>query len=129
MKMQKPHLQILALDDDAMDLTILERFCKRLQRWDVTLIARMHQDDLDKALADHDPELLLIDYRLGPCKGTDVVQELRHKGCTLPIYMLTGHDELHVESEVLAAGADGCVSKQALSAERIEELLQSVLEH
>ena len=57
------------------------------------------------------PDLVLLDLRLGEEEGVDVARALRAKGSDVTILMLSVHDTSRHLRESLAAGADGYLLK------------------
>ena len=57
------------------------------------------------ALLGGDYELCLLDYHLGSRTGLELLRETVSSGCTTPIILLTGHDDLQTDVEAMNAGA------------------------
>lgn len=58
-----------------------------------------------------DPDLVLLDLRLGAEDGADVARQLRQAGSEVRILVLSVHDTSRHLREALAAGADGYLLK------------------
>jgi two-component system response regulator MprA len=69
----------------------------------------------------HDPALVMLDWRLPGMSGLEVVQQLRSR-CTMPILMLTANDALDDRVQGLDAGADDYMTKPF----ELDELLARV---
>jgi two-component system response regulator FixJ len=70
----------------------------------------------DEFLAVYDPEragCLLLDVRLRRSSGLDLQDELRRRGTTLPIIVLTGHGTVPTSVRALKAGAADFLQKPA----------------
>jgi two-component system, NarL family, response regulator NreC len=63
------------------------------------------------------PDLLLLDLRLGNTDGIDFIKTLRVEYPTLPVLVLSQHDEAVYAERVLAAGAGGYIMKQEATTE------------
>jgi DNA-binding NarL/FixJ family response regulator len=61
------------------------------------------------------PNLVLLDISLPDMSGLEVLQTIRRDVPGCHILIVSQHDPLHLESIVLAHGADGFVSKACLS--------------
>jgi DNA-binding NarL/FixJ family response regulator len=68
------------------------------------------------------PQLLLIDYRLGKEAGTELVRELRRRGIGSPALLMTAHDEAGFNEAAREAGAQGSVLKTGSSPELLDAL-------
>lgn len=66
------------------------------------------------------PDLVLLDLRLGEQSGVDVARELRARGSRAKILVLSVHDTSQHLREALAAGADGYLLK-SVSGQRLAD--------
>ncbi len=64
-----------------------------------------------------EPDLVLLDLRLGEEEGVDVARQLRAGGSTVTILMLSVHDSSRHLREALGAGADGYLLKSVAGAD------------
>ena len=67
-------------------------------------------DALDVIQA-HEPDVVLLDLRLGEEEGVDVARGLRAQGSEVTILMLSIHDSSRHLRDALASGADGYLLK------------------
>jgi len=73
------------------------------------------------------PDMVLMDWVLPDLKGTEVIRELRRRGLTCPIAMITGHSTPMDEVVGLEVGADDYIAKPfdpRVLAARINALLR-----
>jgi DNA-binding NarL/FixJ family response regulator len=68
------------------------------------------------AVVDVDPDLVLLDLKLGDEEGTEVARQLRARGSQVKILVLSVHDTPRHLRDALAAGADGYLLKSVTSA-------------
>jgi two-component system, OmpR family, response regulator len=68
-------------------------------------------DDARDAFATVAYELLLLDLNLPDGRGIDFLRELRRKGSTLPVIILTAQDQIAARIEGLNSGADDYLVK------------------
>ena len=80
-----------------------------------------------KALDGSPPDLLFVDYLLQEETGVDVIQALRNRGLNMPIIAITSLKDTYVAAKVSRAGADEYLDKSDLSADRLVELMDSML--
>ncbi len=74
------------------------------------------------AIAAVRPALVIADFSFEPGLGPDLVREIRARHHGLPVLMMSIDDgPLYVE-RALAAGAVGCVSKQALNGKALSAI-------
>ncbi|MEO2107163.1 MAG: response regulator transcription factor [Actinomycetota bacterium] len=68
-------------------------------------------------IGDVEPDLVLLDLRLGEEEGVEVARQLRASGSDVTILMLSVHDTSRHLREALAAGADGYLLKSVAGAD------------
>ena len=57
------------------------------------------------------PDCVVLDLHMPGMNGLEVLRELMHLGMTLPVVVITAHDEQHTRAQCISAGAVGCLSK------------------
>ena len=65
----------------------------------------------DEKLRDYEFELVILDWDLPGLPGIQVLANLRNRGKTVPVLMLTGKSQLKEKEEGLDAGADDYLTK------------------
>ena len=70
-----------------------------------------------EVIGDVEPDLVLLDLRLGEEEGVEVARQLRASGSDVTILMLSVHDTSRHLREALAAGADGYLLKSVAGAD------------
>lgn len=73
------------------------------------------------------PDLLIADLYLRDIDGRDIVNELRRRGLTTRVIMLTAHPEAQLPAELLGLGVAGFVDKNS-PLEQIDRAVQCVLD-
>ena len=63
------------------------------------------------AVADQEPDVLVLDHKMPAPDGMEVLRRLRGKGFTVPIIMLTAHGNVQTAVEAMKAGADEYLTK------------------
>ncbi len=63
------------------------------------------------AVAEHEPDVMLLDYRMPKPDGMEVLRRLRGKGHEFPIIMLTAHGNVEQAVEAMKAGASEYLTK------------------
>lgn len=123
-----PTLRILLIEDDEDDY-ILTRELIREFRWS-TPVLEWESDfarALDAMVSDaHD--VYLLDYRLGPHSGLDLLQAAVEKGCKAPIILLTGQGDHEVDLQAMVAGAADYLVKGTLDAPSLERAIRYAIQ-
>ena len=118
---------IWILDDDVeLGSLLLEQFSQR--GWQARHLS--HPRELEQALTDTQPDLLVLDELLPEQRGTDVLLRLRQGHPHLPVLMLSALGAPRDRVAGLEAGANDYLGKPFLSRElqlRVEQLLKLAL--
>jgi DNA-binding NtrC family response regulator len=80
----------------------------------VSHLTRDAGDALDIICSMHDVDLAVIDFEDGP-HGMTLLSAISTLREDLPVIVITGDDERHVEELAYANGATACFSKQAVA--------------
>lgn len=96
-------MQVLVVDDSEMVRNVLSAMVRKLGHTAVVAA------NAAEALAAEDYAMVLLDQSLPDRPGSEVAEELRARGSTVPIYGITGHDNA---AQLCAdAGMDGHLRK------------------
>jgi diguanylate cyclase (GGDEF)-like protein len=80
------------------------------------------------AFADCAYDAYLIDFRLGPRNGLDLLREPFAQACDKPIIMLTGYDDYAVDMAAMSSGAADYLVKGQLTVSLLERSIRYALE-
>jgi len=112
-----PRLRVLVVEDES-NLSELLKLELDVEGYDVD-IAPDGASGLVKARSEPLPDLIVLDWNLPDFSGIDICQRIRRGGVTIPILMLTGHDDIADRVTALDAGVDDYLIKPF----SIEELM------
>jgi PAS domain S-box-containing protein len=121
-------IKILLIDDDEEDFIITRDLLSDMagHRFDVDW-ASSFDDGLQRMLLNqHD--VCLVDYRLGPKTGIDLLKAALERGCQSPIILLTGAGEHVVDVQAMQAGAADYLVKSQLRADALERSIRYAME-
>ena len=104
-----PPIQVLLVDDEPRLRTFLKEELEA-ESYVVSTAADAAGawDQLDHPSP---PDLLVLDWNLPDGSGPDLCQRMRDAGITLPVLMLTGHDDVTDRVHALDAGVDDYLVK------------------
>jgi two-component system, OmpR family, response regulator len=101
-------VRILVVDDDP---TIQQMVVSYLQDHDMSAAAVSGREDLVRQIAAAEPDLIILDLRLGRDDGLDILREIRAQS-DVPVIIATGHRRDEIDRVVgLELGADDYVVK------------------
>ncbi|KAM3115995.1 ATP-binding protein [Phormidesmis sp. 146-33] len=118
-------LKILIVDDDSIDRLSVQRSLRAAdipQAIEVdsyeAAIAQLQQEDFD---------CVLLDYQLPDGDGLSLVQQIRQQKIAIALIVLTGQGDEQLAVELMKAGANDYLSKNALSSDTLARSLRSAV--
>lgn len=114
--------RILVVDDDETILETLRDALEALE-WEVTTAAN-GADGL-RAVADGEPDAVLLDVMLPDRSGLDVLEEIKTAGEATPVVMMSGGGTIDVAVKAMRAGAEHFLQKP-FDLANLEILLEQV---
>lgn len=108
--------QILLVEDHPMLRERLAQLISKSPDWEVCGEADSHEGAME-LIRQRAPDLAIVDLTLRDSSGMDLLDELKQQGSTLPVLVLSMHDEALYAERALRAGARGYVSKSEASTE------------
>lgn len=121
-------LSVLAVDDNAADLTLLRRALQKIKRWNIQFEGVTSVEDAQRLL-NHGAgcDVIFMDYRLGATDGVEAIARLRSMGCRVPIVLLTGQGDERLAAASRRQGANDYLCKDDATTEMLEESLRYVI--
>lgn len=121
-------VRVLLVDDDEDDYVLARDWLKEAQGtlFDLEWIASY--DAAIAAIASHQHDVYLFDYRLGAHNGLELLRMAIAGGCAAPIILLTGQGDQAIDIEAMKAGAADYLEKSQLSAPLLERSIRYALE-
>jgi signal transduction histidine kinase len=122
-------VQVLLVEDDGDDALLIREWLEESEaarftvEWVNTYQAAM------EALERTRHDVYLVDYRLGPHSGLDLVRAIVAQGCPAPVILLTGMNSRAVDLEAMEAGAADYLPKVQLSVDMLERSVRYALAH
>lgn len=106
-----PILYILLVEDDEDDYLITRDLLSDASPVETRLIWRDSVSDGIAALHELPVDVALIDLRLGPDSGLDLIQQAREEGITTPFILLTGQGDAELDARAVEMGAADYLTK------------------
>lgn len=119
--------RILLVDDDEVDFVITRKLLARVsgQEYELDWAESYEEGVAELARGRHDA--CLVDYRLGPRSGLDLLRHASAHGWNVPMILLTGQGSRDVDAEALALGAVGYLEKARLGVGELDRALRYAL--
>jgi PAS domain S-box-containing protein len=121
-------VHILMIDDDEDDFYLVSQLLQDISPgqyqldWAPTYSKAV--EEIDRKLHD----IYLVDYRLGPYTGIDILHHFQQLQFKAPVIMLTGKGDYSIDKEAMAAGASDYLVKGEISADLLERSIRYALD-
>lgn len=121
-------VHILMIDDDEDDFYLVSQLLQDISPgqyqldWAPTYSKAL--EEIDKK--EHD--IYLVDYRLGPYTGIDILHHFQQLQFNAPVIMLTGKGDYTIDKEAMQAGASDYLVKGEISADLLERSIRYALD-
>lgn len=117
-------ITILLIDDDEEDYLITTDIIDEITHLDLKLDwVDNYQEAMALILQDR-YDVYLVDYRLGAESGLKLIEEALEKGCSTPMILLTGQDDIEIDARAMTLGAADYLVKSQLNAELLDRSIR-----
>lgn len=119
--------RLLLIDDDRLQSRLVEQQLKAFRRerfqmeWQETF-----EKGLERLLSG-EHQVCLLDYKLGPRDGLELIRLAKEAGCEVPIVFLTAESSSDIDIEAMNAGALDYLVKGEISPSNLERSLRYAL--
>jgi signal transduction histidine kinase len=117
-------LEVLLVDDDEEDYLLTKDVFGAIEGTRYSLRWVEDSRSARDALREHDYDVCLVDYRLGPEDGIQLIRELRADGHDLPVIVMTGQGDRDVDVEAARAGAADYLVKGEVTPALLERTIR-----
>lgn len=126
--MQATPISVLLIEDDQDDFILVKDLLAEIPsaKFDLKWVSG-YEAGIDEA-SNRRYDACLLDYRLGPRSGLDLLRELIRLECDAPVIFLTGQGKYELDVEAMKAGAADYLPKTGLSAELLERSIRYAIE-
>lgn len=126
--MSERPIHILMIDDDEDDFFLVTELLHDISPGQYLLEwASTYQKGL-AAVEENTHDVLLVDYRLGPNTGIDILRRLNEMHHQPPVIMLTGKGDYNIDREAMQAGAYDYLVKGEMTADLLERSIRYALD-
>lgn len=121
-------IHILMIDDDEDDFFLVTALLQDISPGQYKLEWASNYQKGIQALEEKDHDILLVDYRLGPHTGIDILRYIQERSKQLPVIMLTGKGDYKIDKEAMMAGAYDYLVKGEISSTLLERSIRYALD-
>ncbi|WP_420149489.1 PAS domain S-box protein [Spirosoma sp.] len=123
----KEIIRVLLIEDDEDDYLLTKALVSAKENSTIKLNWVDSYDQAIAAIEENQYDVYLVDYRLGPYTGIDLIQEAFRLGCRAPMILLTGQDDLTVDQSALELGAADYLVKGRIDAQLLGRSIRYAL--
>lgn len=117
-------ITILLIDDDEEDYLITNDIIEKISHLNLNLEWIDSYEEAINVIKEDKYDVYLVDYRLGAENGLSLIEEAITKGCTAPMILLTGQDDIEVDAKAMSLGAADYLVKSQLNAELLDRSIR-----
>jgi len=117
-------IRVLVIDDDEEDFIILRDVLAEMPHQQYVLDWRSSYEDGMEAIDKKQHDVYLVDYRLGAKTGLELIEEALAKGYETPFIILTGQNDIEVDTNAMQAGAADYLVKSTITALQLERSIR-----
>ncbi len=118
---------LLLIDDDRLQARLVQQQLKAFRRERFQMEwAETFETGLERLLSG-DHEVCLLDFKLGPRDGLELIRMAKESGCNVPIVFLTAESSSDIDIEAMNAGALDYLVKGEISPSTLERSIRYAL--
>jgi signal transduction histidine kinase len=122
-------VKILLVDDDEEDFFLTRSIVKAIshRKYDIEWISSFPEAIIAVKQNRHD--VYLIDYRLGPENGLEMIRTIRKGGQKIPLILLTGQGDVEIDEKAMEAGATDYLTKGKIKPYDLDRSIRYSIQH
>ncbi|MBV8254451.1 MAG: PAS domain S-box protein [Chitinophaga sp.] len=121
-------VNILMIDDDEDDFFLVNELLHDISPGQYQLEWASTFEKGKAAINRREHDVYLVDYRLGPFTGLDILHYFQHLSFQAPVIMLTGKGDYAIDQEAMQAGAYDYLVKGDITADLLERSIRYALD-
>jgi PAS domain S-box-containing protein len=126
---RQPPIRVLLVEDDEDDFVVTRDALRSIGPGRMVLEWVSTAEEGLAAVESGGHDVCLLDYRLGPVTGLELLAQMRQRGWRGPVILLTGLGDDEIDQQALEAGADDFLVKSQLTPTLLERAIRYALQH
>ncbi|GAB2534875.1 response regulator [Rufibacter soli] len=122
----EPSVKLLIVDDDEVDRMIIQRSLRTAQVAADIQTATLGAEALS-ALEQTTFDFIFIDFMLPDMNGLELLQQIRERGITTPVQVVTSQGDERIAVEAMKTGASDYLPKTLLTPEGISQSIRNAV--
>ncbi|RYX85998.1 response regulator [bacterium] len=126
--MRRLKFSLLLIEDSEVDYLILSELLTEIETIDIEVEWMPDYEQALRSLPHARHDVCLLDHNLGKRTGLELLQGLAGQ-CDVPIIVLTGSENYHIDAAAMAAGATDYLVKGNLTPSQLERSIRYAIQH
>ncbi len=121
-------VRVCLIEDDEDDFVIVRDLLRDIRRTTFSIEWVSQVETARQKLVSRNFDVFLLDYRLGPATGLELLEQADPQRIGAPVILLTGQKDLDVDLQAAKAGAADYLLKNRLDPDMLERSIRYALE-
>jgi len=121
-------IKVLLVEDDEDDYVLIRDLLSEVQNTEYVIEWVQSYDEGLKRMACPETRVCLMDYRLGPHDGLEILQGISRESTRPPIIFVTGWEDYETDLKAMKSGATDYLVKSQLSGPLLDRSIRYALE-
>ncbi len=117
-------IKILMIDDDEEDFIIVKDLLIEIGSNRYVIDWTPSYKEGLKLILEKRHDVFLVDYRLGADNGLELIREAFKNGCVVPLILLTGQNDIEIDTQAMKVGVADYLVKGAISSSQLERTIR-----
>lgn len=120
----RSRIRVLLIEDDAEDAHVTSIALRKAEAWSFQVRVVEDLNEAFEALGEEDYDVALLDLGLPGSQGTDTLERFRQHNGSIPVVVLSGHDEEELAIESLEREAQDYLCKSEVNARSLTRAIR-----
>lgn len=112
--MKGKKVSVLIVDDNDADFILMKEAFSDMNFNKYTVAWCDNYEEASAAISKDEYDLYLVDYKLGPDFGVDLIKKAKSEGCQKPFILITGFNKYDIDVKAMESGASSFISKDEI---------------
>ena len=121
-------IKVLLVEDDEDDYVLIRELLSEVKDAKYILEWVPTYDKALEKMACTENQVCLIDYRLGPHNGLEILQGARERGSRAPVIFVTGQEDYRIDVRAMRSGATDYLVKSQLTGPLLDRSIRYAIE-
>jgi signal transduction histidine kinase len=126
--MDDPVIKVLLIEDDEDDYVLIRELLSEVKDTKYILEWVSTYDRALEKMAYTENQVCLVDFRLGPHDGLEILQGARERGSRAPVIFVTGQEDHEIDLKAMRSGATDYLVKSHLTGPLLDRSIRYAME-